>query len=62
MMRIAIYLASSEPNSGIAKPKLEELPLIFWMLFENSYTVDTQQKIERIKNCHFCEKVKLVTV
>ena len=29
----------------IAKPKLEDLPLIFWRFFENSYTVDTHPKI-----------------
>ena len=45
MIRIIVSLASSEGNSWIAKPKLKELPLIFWAFFDNSFAVDTHQKI-----------------
>ena len=53
-------MASSKGNSEIAKPKLEELPLIFCRFFENTCAVDTQQKIYICKNCYLCKKVKLV--
>ena len=47
IMIIIIRLVSSEGNSWVAKPKpkLEELLIIFSRLFENSYAVDTHQKI-----------------
>ena len=45
MVEITVLFASSKDDSLIAKPKLEELPLIFMRFFENSSTVDTHQKI-----------------
>ena len=53
-MRTFVKLFNSEGNSWIVKPKLEELPLMFWRFFENSYAVDTCQ--------NFCENFKLVKV
>ena len=43
--RATVYSDSSEGNSCIAKPKLEEFLLILGGSFENSYTVDTHQKM-----------------
>ena len=45
MLRITAYFAYSESNSWIAKPKLEEFPLIFRRFFDNSYGLDTHKKI-----------------
>ena len=51
-MIITVLFASSKDDSLIAKPKLEELPLIFMRFFENSYTVDTPEDLKK-KNVIF---------
>ena len=45
-----------------SKARTRGIALIFWKLFENSYAVDTHQKIQWKKPVIFVKKVKLVKV
>ena len=47
MIRTTVSLVSLEAIRGYAKPKLEELSLMIWKFFENSYVVDTDQKTKK---------------